>query len=88
MDQNSNFTVKSTIEFNFKDSDTRDYSYNSFLPELNKLKSHRSTIDMNKTENSLIFTVISTDITAFRAAVSDIISLGKIIDSSLILSQE
>ena len=88
MSQNTNFTVKSTIEFSFKDSDTRDYSYNSFLPELKKSKSHRSTITMEKSGNSLLFTVESTDITAFRAAISDIISLGKIVDSSLILSQE
>jgi tRNA threonylcarbamoyladenosine modification (KEOPS) complex Pcc1 subunit len=53
------------------------------LPELKKVKSHRSSILMEKRANILVFTIESADITAFRASISDIISFGKIIDSTL-----
>lgn len=85
---NSNyFSIKSTIELTFKDSNTCSLAYNSFSPELNKVKSHRSSIFMEKRNNILVFTIESADITAFRASISDIISFGKIIDSTLELCE-
>ena len=76
------FSIKSEIELIFNNSKIRDYAYSSFLPELKKSKSWRSTITMQKTENSLKFLIASEDITAYRAAVSDIVALGKIIEST------
>ena len=87
MSKENIFSVKSTIELKFNDLNLRDFAYNSFLPELTKSKSWRSTIKMEKSENNLFFTVESTDITAYRAAVNDIISLGKIIESSAKLTE-
>ncbi len=85
---NSNyFSIKSTIELTFKDSNTCTFAYNSFLPELKKAKSHRSRISMEKLNITLIFSIESADITAFRASISDVISLGKIIDNTLKLCE-
>ena len=84
---NEYFTIKSTVELNFDDPKTRDISYNSFLPELNRKKTERSSISMEKVKNSLVFQIESKDITAFRASVSDIIGFGKIIENTLKLSQ-
>ncbi|MFX1276641.1 MAG: KEOPS complex subunit Pcc1 [Promethearchaeota archaeon] len=83
MNQASSFSIKSSIEFKFKNSQTRDISYNSFLPELKKLQTKRSKVLMEKNNTSLIFYVECLDITAFRASVSDIIGFGKIINNSL-----
>ena len=81
---NSNYySVKSTVELTFKDSNTCTFAYISFLPELKKSRSHRSRILMEKQNNILVFTIESADITAFRASISDIISFGKIIDNTL-----
>jgi tRNA threonylcarbamoyladenosine modification (KEOPS) complex Pcc1 subunit len=87
MSNSTYFSVKSTIELIFKDLDTCTYAYNSFLPELEKAKSHRSRISMEKKDKILLFSIESADITAFRASASDIISLGKIIESTLKLCQ-
>jgi tRNA threonylcarbamoyladenosine modification (KEOPS) complex Pcc1 subunit len=81
------FSIKSIIELNFKDSKIRDNAYNSYLPEFNKLKTKRSHISIEKKENSLIFQIESQDITAFRATVSDIIALGKIIENTIELTK-
>ncbi|MFX0181248.1 MAG: KEOPS complex subunit Pcc1, partial [Candidatus Hodarchaeota archaeon] len=75
--------IKSTIEFNFKNSHLCEISYNSFLPELNVKKSKRSKILMEKKDSSLIFKIESKDITAFRATINEIIGFGKIIDNTL-----
>jgi len=83
MNQNNIFTIKSIIELIFTNSETRDISYNSFLPEFNKQKSKRSQMRIEKKNNSLIFYIESTDITAFRASINDIIGLGKVIEGVL-----
>ena len=77
------FRIISQVEFKYSNPQLKDFSYNSFLPELSYSKKWRSKITMEKRKNSLIFTITSSDITAFRAAISDIISLGKVIESSL-----
>ena len=67
----------------FKTAQMRDISYNSFLPEFNKLQTKRSEIIMEKKNtNSLIFKIKSNDITAFRASINEIISFGKVITNS------
>jgi len=83
MSYSTYFSIKSTVELIFKDLNTCTFAYNSFLPELKKSRSHRSRILLEKKSNTLIFTIESADITAFRASVSDIISFGKIIDNTL-----
>jgi len=84
MNQNSNFTLKSIIEFQFKSSHIRTISYNSFLPDLKKLQTKRSKILIEKkNSNNVVFNVESKDITAFRASINEIISFGKIIENSL-----
>ncbi|MBN1801241.1 MAG: hypothetical protein JW891_07015 [Candidatus Lokiarchaeota archaeon] len=84
----SAFTIKSTLELLFNDSQVRDFSYNSFLPEFQKLQTKRSFVQMEKKENSLFFTIECSDITAFRATISDIIGLGKIISNTVELKEE
>ncbi len=83
MNKNNFYTIKSTLELKFKTSKLCDISYNSFLPEFNIVKSRRSAITMKKKEYSLIFQIDSNDITAFRASINEIISFGKVIDSTL-----
>ncbi|MFX0072764.1 MAG: KEOPS complex subunit Pcc1 [Candidatus Hermodarchaeota archaeon] len=85
MNSSNYYTIQSEIRFNFIDPNYRDFSFNSFLPDLKKGTSKRSKIIMNKDSNSLIFTIKSSDITAFRASVNDIINFGKIIDGTLAL---
>ncbi|TXT66846.1 MAG: hypothetical protein BAJALOKI3v1_10117 [Promethearchaeota archaeon] len=87
MSDTSFFSIQSTITFSFDDSQIRDISYASYLPEHKKAKTKRSIISMQKKEpNSLEFSVKSQDITAFRASMNDIISFGKIIDKILNLT--
>jgi len=83
MSDNNYYTIKSTVEFNFKNSRLCEISYNSFLPELEVKKSKRSKISMEKKDSSLIFKIESKDITAFRATINEIVGFGKIIDNSL-----
>jgi len=84
MNQKSNFTLKSIIELQFKNPHIRTISYNSFLPDLRKLQTKRSTISIKKKDNSnIVFNIDSKDITAFRASINEVISFGKIIESSL-----
>lgn len=87
MNQNNYFSIHSTIKLEFSTSQIRDFSYNSFLPELSNTKTKRSSIKMEKNSNSLIFSIESSDITAFRASVSDIIGLGKVIENTLKLCE-
>ena len=84
MSNNNSFSIKSTIEFQFDTSQIRDISFNSFLPEFKRLKTKRSEISIEK-KNSLgiVFNIKSSDITAFRASVNEIISFGKIISDSI-----
>jgi tRNA threonylcarbamoyladenosine modification (KEOPS) complex Pcc1 subunit len=84
MSQSKLFTIESTIELNFENSDLRDFSYNSFIPELNKLQTNRSKILLDKkNQQQLIFQIESKDITAFRASMNEIISFGKIIENTI-----
>ncbi len=87
MSQNNYYSIRSTIELMFTNSKIRDISYDSFLPELKNTRTKRSKTDMEKKNNSLIFYIESTDITAFRGGISDIIALGKIIENSLKLCE-
>lgn len=85
MKQNtSNFSIQSKITFLFNDSRYREIAYNSYLPEFQKLQTKRSKISMKKkNDHALLFFVRSKDITAFRASINDIISLGKIVENSI-----
>ena len=88
MTQNKSFSITSSVEFIFEDSQTRDFSYNSYLPELDIIKTERSKILMEKiSTNSIVFQIECTDITAFRASISDIIGFGKIIENLLKISK-
>lgn len=88
MSQKSYFSIKSSIEITFENSQVRDYSYNSYLPGLKKLQTRRSKVTLEKKENTLLFQIESSDITAFRASVSDIIGFGKIINNCLELCEQ
>ncbi|MFX1374881.1 MAG: KEOPS complex subunit Pcc1 [Promethearchaeota archaeon] len=88
MNQSKNFTIESIIQIYFKDSQTRDISYNSFIPEIKKLQTNRSKILIEKkNHHALIFKIESNDITAFRASINEIISFGKIIDNTMQLAE-
>jgi tRNA threonylcarbamoyladenosine modification (KEOPS) complex Pcc1 subunit len=87
MSHSNFYTIKSNIELIFNNPHNRDISYNSFLPELNKVKSKRSKVKIEKSNNSILFHIESADITAFRASINDIISFGKIIENTLKLCQ-
>lgn len=87
MNQNNYFSIKATVELKFTNSKTRDISYNSFLPEFDKLNTKRSKIKIEKKENLLIFHIESSDITAFRASISDIIGFSRIVENTLKLCE-
>ena len=86
MAQSSPFSIKSTLMLEFTDSKICEFAYNTFLPEFNRLKAKRSQIAMDQKESSLIFEIQSQDITAFRATISDIIALGKIVENTIDLT--
>lgn len=88
MSANKIFSIKSSVQLQFLDIQLRDMAYNSFLPELTKLQTKRSTVTMEKKKTVLLFDIECTDITAFRASISEIISLGKIIESTLNISNQ
>ena len=87
MNQSNFYIIKSKIELQFQTAFNRDISYNSFLPDLNKIKSTRSKVEIEKSNKSITFYIESADITAFRASINDIISFGKIIESTLKLCE-
>ena len=88
MNENAIFSIKSTIELQFNDSETRDISYNSFIPEIKKLQTNRSKVLVEKKNaNILVFKIESNDITAFRASMNEIISFGKIIDNTIKITE-
>ena len=88
MSHNSTFVIKSCIELKFNDSETRDMSYNSFIPEIKKLQTNRSKVLVEKrNSNVLIFKIESNDITAFRASINEVISFGKIIDNTIRITE-
>lgn len=82
------FSIKSSIVLKFNNSNLRNISYNSILPEFDKLQTKRTKLRMEKKSNkSLIFTIESTDITAFRASINEVISFGKALTDSLKIFQ-
>ena len=83
MNKDNYLTIKSTLEFQFTSPELCNYSYNSLLPEFKNQKLKRSTISINKKEKSLIFSIESKDITAFRATINEIISFGRIFEGVL-----
>ena len=88
MSQNHIFSIKSWIQLKFSNPETRDISFNSFIPELKKLQTNRSKVLVEKKNSKLlIFEIESNDITAFRASVNEIISFGKIIDNTMRLTE-
>ena len=88
MSQNRIFSITSSIELKFNDSETRDISYNSFIPGIKKLQTIRSKVLVEKrNSNILIFKIESNDITAFRASINEIISFGKIIDNTIRITE-
>ena len=88
MNKNELFTIESIIEINFNDSQIRDISYNSFIPEIKKLQTNRSKVLVEKQNDyKLVFKVESCDITAFRASMNEIISFGKVIDNTLQIAE-
>ena len=80
MGNESLFTIKSTVEIKFSNSQLCEIAYNSYIPEFNIKKSKRSEVKLEKLNESLIFTIESEDITAFRAAINEIVSFGKIVE--------
>lgn len=88
MNQDNIFSIGSIIELKFNDPQTRDISYNSFIPEIEKLQTKRSKLEIEKrNHNILLFKVESNDITAFRASINEIISFGKIIDNTVRITE-
>ncbi len=82
MYKQDDYSIKSSINFYFKTSEIRDISFNTFLPEFNKITSKRSKLIMEKEgENNLKFYIESNDITAFRASLNEIITFGKIFEN-------
>lgn len=88
MNNDNLFSIKSSVQLQFVNSQFRDMAYASFLPEIKKLQTKRSKVTMEKSNNLLLFEIESIDITAFRASISDIISLGKIVESTIKLSNQ
>lgn len=88
MSNPSNFSIKSQVEFTFNNSTLRNNTFNSFYPEVKKLNTTRSKFEMRKEGDLiLLFLVESTDITAFRATMNDLIGFGKIIEHTTQLAQ-
>jgi len=84
MSKKKYFSIKSTVEFQFDNSQIREISFTSFLPEFNRLQTKRSTILMEKKNDvCIIFKIESSDITAFRASINEIISFGKVVDNCI-----
>ncbi|MFW9894611.1 MAG: KEOPS complex subunit Pcc1 [Candidatus Thorarchaeota archaeon] len=88
MNQNGLFSIKSWIELKFNNSEIRDLSYNSFIPEIKKLQTNRSKVFVEKKDSDLlIFKIEGSDITAFRASINEIINFGKIIDNTVKITE-
>lgn len=86
MGNKSLFTIKSTVEIKFKNSQLCAIAYNSYIPEFNIKKSKRSEVKLEKFNESLLFIIESEDITAFRAVINEIVSFGKIIEGTYLIS--
>ena len=88
MSQNRIFSIESYIELKFNDYETRDISYNSFIPEIAKLQTNRAKVLVEKKNSNILnFKIESNDITAFRASINEIINFGKIIDNTINITE-
>ena len=88
MSQNKFFSIESLVKLKFNNSETRDISYNSFIPGIKKLQTNRSKVFIEKRNpNVLFFRIESNDITAFRASINEIISFGKVIDDTISITE-
>ncbi len=81
--ESNNFKIVSNIEIQFNNKELRDISYNSFIPEISQIPRKRTSLIVEKVKKSLIFKLKASDFTAFRAAISDIVNFGKIIEKNL-----
>ena len=79
MDNQDILTIDSKVVIKFSNSDLCNIAYQSFLPDFNTKSFPRSKITIDKDNSSLIFTINSIDITAFRASINEIINFGRII---------
>ena len=87
MHQKEAFYINSRIFLQFTNNQLCEIAYKSYIPEF-KESSKRSKITLQMKDNKLIFTIKSKDITAFRAALNEIISFGKIFEKSVQLIQK
>lgn len=79
MDKKDIFTIESQVVIKCSNSNLCNIAYQSLLPDFNAKSSSRSRLTIDKKKTSLIFTVNSSDITAFRASINEIINFGRII---------
>ena len=79
MENQKNFSIESQVVIKFSNPNLCNIAYQSFLPDFNTKSSPRSKIKMEKIHSSVIFNIISVDITAFRASIIEIINFGRII---------
>ena len=86
--ENKNLKIISKIEIIFNDEKTRDIAYKSYIPEISQIPRKRTSISIEKGNNSIIFNIEALDFTALRASVSDIINFGKIMEKGLILTKK
>lgn len=81
--ESNNFKIVSKIEIQFNNEELRNISYNSFIPEISQVPRKRTSLIVEKDKKSLIFRLKALDFTALRAAISDIVNFGKIIEKNL-----
>ncbi|MFX0011250.1 MAG: KEOPS complex subunit Pcc1 [Candidatus Hermodarchaeota archaeon] len=79
------FQINSKILLQFTNNKLCEIAYKSYIPEF-KESSKRSKITLQIKDKDLIFIIKSKDITAFRAALNEIISFGKIFEKSVQLT--
>ena len=79
------FHINSRIFLQFTNNKLCEIAYKSYIPEF-KGSSKRSKMTLQMKDKDLIFIIKSKDITAFRAALNEIISFGKIFEKSVQLA--
>jgi tRNA threonylcarbamoyladenosine modification (KEOPS) complex Pcc1 subunit len=82
INQKKAFQIKSKIFLQFTNNTLCEIAYKSYIPEF-KESSKRSKITLQMKDKDLIYTIKSKDITAFRAALNEIVSFGKIFEKSV-----
>lgn len=89
MPSKDSYSISSKIQFKFDDSNTRDFSFKAYHPELDIFRTDRSNIIMSKKGSQILeFKIESKDITAFRASINDIVGFGKILEGVSILREK